>query len=217
MPAPRVLSVNVGTPEEVQWHGRTVRSAIWKHPVDGPIALAGVNLAGDDQADRRVHGGDDKAVYAYAIEDYHWWASALHEDMDPATFGENLTTEGLDLTRASIGDRWQVGSATLEVAQPRSPCYKLGIKMGDDAFPELFEAAARPGVYLRIVNPGSLAAGDAIEVQPAVTPAITLEDLIRPDPDRDLLSRIAADARVPVGWRRHAARTLERLDQSSVA
>lgn len=208
----RVLSVNVGTPQEVQWRGRTVRSAIWKQPVEGPIALAGVNLAGDDQADRRVHGGEDKAVYAYAVEDYRWWASVLQEEMGPATFGENLTTEGLDLTRASIGDRWQVGSATLEVAQPRSPCYKLGIRMGDDAFPELFEAAARPGVYLRIVTPGTLAAGDPIEVQPAVAPAITLEDLIRPDPDRDLLARIGADVRVPHGWRRHAQRVLEQLD-----
>lgn len=217
MPTPRVVSVNVGTPREVQWHDRTVRSAIWKQPVEGPIELAGVNLAGDDQADRRVHGGPDKAVYAYAVEDYRWWADLLHEDMDPATFGENLTTEGIDLGRASIGDRWQVGTAILEIAQPRSPCFKLGIKMGNDAFPELFEAARRPGVYLRIVVPGTLAAGDSIEVQAAESPAISLEELVRPDPDRDLLQRIVADPRVTAGWRRHAEGNLERLDQSSVA
>jgi MOSC domain-containing protein YiiM len=122
-----VVSVNVGRPRTVDWHGRRVTSGIWKEPVDGPVTIEGVNLAGDDQADRRVHGGPDKAVYAYAMEDYAWWATSIGPSK-PATFGENLTTAGIDLGASHIGDRWRVGTAILEVTQPRQPCFKLGVK-----------------------------------------------------------------------------------------
>jgi MOSC domain-containing protein YiiM len=204
-----------------------VTTGIWKAPVDGPVAVAGVNLAGDDQADRRVHGGPDKAVYAYAVEDYRWWAEQdLGSTMDggegqrdgdegdgeaafgPGTFGENLTTEGLDLTGATIGDRWTVGDVVLEVAQPRQPCFKLGIRMGDDHFPGRFERARRPGAYLRILREGSLAAGDAVHVEPADAPHIPLATLVHGDAPDDLLEVIATDPRVPEGWRRSAARAL---------
>ena len=113
-----VVSVNVGTPRTVDWKGRRVTSSIWKLPVDGPVAVKGVNLVGDDQADRRVHGGVDKAVYAYAREDYEWWATTTGA-LASGTFGENLTTVGIDLSTSHIGDRWRVGSTELEVAQPR--------------------------------------------------------------------------------------------------
>ena len=93
----RVVSVNVGRPRVVEWHGRAVETGIWKAPVTGRVAVRGVNLDGDDQADRRVHGGPDKAVYAYALEDYDWWAERLGRDLEPGTFGENLTVEGVDL------------------------------------------------------------------------------------------------------------------------
>jgi MOSC domain-containing protein YiiM len=173
----RIVSVNVGEQRDVEWFGRTVRTAIWKSPVDGRIAVRGVNLAGDDQADRRVHGGPDKAVYAYAVEDYAWWAEQ-GEDVGPGVFGENLTTEGVDLSGAVLGQRWRVGSVVLEVAQPREPCFKLGIRMGRASFRDDFAAAERPGAYLRIVEEGDVGAGDAIEVQPADGPTI-LDDLRR--------------------------------------
>ncbi|HEY8523977.1 MAG TPA: MOSC domain-containing protein [Acidimicrobiales bacterium] len=211
---PTVVSVNVGTPRTVEWRGRPVTTAIWKSPVHGPVPLAGVNLAGDDQADRRVHGGPDKAVYAYATEDYAWWATAwpegpgAGEPLAPGTFGENLTTTGLDLTGASIGDRWHVGDAVLEVAGPRQPCFKLGIRMGDDGFPDRFEEAGRPGAYLRIVRPGSVQAGDTVRVEPAAPPHITVGALVQPEPPDELLELAAADDRVPANWRRHAARAL---------
>src|ERR1044072_4834653 len=112
---PQVTSVNVGVPRDTHWQGRIVRSAIWKAPVDGPVHVAGVNLHGDDQADRRVHGGADKAVYAYAVEDYAWWARTV--EVRPGTFGENLTTEGIDLRACAVGDRWHIGTVELEVAQ----------------------------------------------------------------------------------------------------
>src|ERR1700678_4491623 len=123
---PLLLSVNVGRPQTVEWRGRQVTSAIWKEPIDGPVTMRGVNLTGDDQADRRVHGGPDKAVYAYSSEDYLWWADVLGRDLGAGTFGENLTTEGIDLSACVIGQEWQVGTAVLQVAQPREPCFKLG-------------------------------------------------------------------------------------------
>src|SRR5437762_7295145 len=123
---PRIVSVNVGRPQLVEWHGRTVKTAIFKEPVDEPVLASDVNLTGDDQADRRVHGGPDKSVYAYAAADYDWWASQLGEALGPGTFGENLTIDGIDLAQSSVGDRWQVGEAGLEVAQPRGPRLELG-------------------------------------------------------------------------------------------
>lgn len=207
---PHIVSVNVGRPQTREWHGRLVTSAIVKEPVGGPILASDVNLAGDDQADRRVHGGFDKAVYAYASEDYEWWARQLGRPLGPATFGENITTAGLDLTHSAIGDRWRIGEAVLEVAQPREPCFKLGMRMGDAAFRDQFEEAGRPGVYLRILEPGLVAEGDGITVEPAEEPAIRISDLVG-DLSPEVLRRVVADGRVPDGWRRGAAKALERV------
>ena len=129
---PRIVSVNVGTPRQISVRrGRPMMSAIVKEPVEGPVRVEGVNLAGDDQADRRVHGGPDKAVYAYAREDSDWWADELRREIADGMFGENLTTEGIDVSGAVIGERWRVGSVVLEVCQPRLPCSKLGLRFGD--------------------------------------------------------------------------------------
>jgi MOSC domain-containing protein YiiM len=184
-----------------------VTTAIFKEPVEGPVAVHGVNFDGDDQADRRVHGGPDKAVYAYAAEDYEWWA-ATTGPLAPGTFGENLTTVGIALNECNIGDRWHVGSAVLEVAQPRSPCFKLGIRMDDDTFPGRFTTARRPGVYLRVVVAGAVTAGDPIEVEPARQPALAIGALVDPDVTDEVLRRVADDTRVPEGWRRSAERAL---------
>jgi MOSC domain-containing protein YiiM len=159
-----VEAVNVGTPRDVQLDGRTVRTAIWKLPVEGRVPLRGVNLRGDDQADRTVHGGPDKAVYAYGAEDTDWWEAELGASLGPGAFGENLTVRGVPVSEAVIGERWVVGSALLEVAQPRLPCFKLGLRMGDPGFLKRFAAARRPGAYLRVIREGDIAADDAIEV-----------------------------------------------------
>jgi MOSC domain-containing protein YiiM len=204
---PVLLSVNVGRPQTVQWHGRRVTSAIWKEPIDGPVTIQGVNLAGDDQADRRVHGGPDKAVYAYAIEDYNWWATSIGP-LKPATFGENLTTAAIDLNASHIGDRWHIGSATLEVSQPRQPCFKLGIRMNDDRFPGKFALARRPGLYLRIISEGAVEAGDTIEVDPTERPAIQIASLVQDDIAQEVLHQAVNDTRVPDSWRQAAARAL---------
>jgi MOSC domain-containing protein YiiM len=128
------------------------------------VRVQGVNVAGDDQADRRVHGGPDKAVYAYAREDAAWWEQQLDRTLAPGMFGENLTTEGVDVSGAVIGERWRIGTVVLEACQPRIPCAKLGTRFGDLRMVKRFGEASRPGAYMRIVSEGELGAGDAIEV-----------------------------------------------------
>lgn len=208
----RIVSVNVGAPREVEWFGRLVRTAIWKSPVSGRVPLHGVNLAGDDQADRRVHGGTDKAVYAYSLDDYAWWSDRLGEPLGPGTFGENLTTAGVDLAAAWIGERWRVGDALLEVSQPREPCFKLGMRMGDADFVDEFARAGRSGSYLRIVEAGTVAAGDTIALVERPATRLTVGDLVvaAGSDDPDLLRRIADHDAVPDGWRRRARRALGR-------
>lgn len=159
-----VLSVNVAEPRELDWLGRRSTSSIWKQPVAGRACVEELNLEGDRQADLRFHGGADKAVYAYAREDYDWWETELGQPLADATFGENLTLAGLDVTSAFVGERWAVGSAVLEVTGPRTPCWKLGARMDSAEFPVYFAAAGRPGAYLRVISLGELAAGDRVEV-----------------------------------------------------
>jgi MOSC domain-containing protein YiiM len=211
--APRIVSVNVGLPRTVSWGGRPVTSAIWKEPVAGRVPVAGVNLAGDDQADRRVHGGPDKAVYAYSVEDYGWWADELGAELPFATFGENLTTEGIDLGACVIGTRWHVGTTTLEIAQPRQPCFKLGMRMGDAQFVDRFDDARRPGAYLRILSAGDVGAGDEVSVGNAPAHGFTvadLNDVAQRGASADDLRRLAANDDVPEGWRDWAGRQLQR-------
>lgn len=169
-PPPHLVSVNVGRPRAVDTGRRTVETAIWKRPVEGRVAVRGVNVDGDAQADRSVHGGPDKAVYAYAIEETRRWEAELGRDLGPGAFGENLTVAGLDVSGALLGERWRVGTALLEVVQPRLPCFKLGLRMGDPTFVKRFGRASRPGAYLRIVEEGELGAGDTIEVDAAALP-----------------------------------------------
>jgi len=168
--AARILSVNVGRPRPVDTGQRLVLTAIWKAPVEGRVHVRGVNLDGDDQADRSVHGGPDKAVYAYAIEETRAWEAEVGRELGPGAFGENLTTEGIDVSGALLGERWLIGTTLLEVVQPRLPCFKLGLRMNDPSFVKRFAQASRPGAYLRIVEEGDLGAGDAVAVDTAALP-----------------------------------------------
>jgi MOSC domain-containing protein YiiM len=166
----RLISVNVGTPQLVDTGRRVVETAIWKTPVAGRVKVRGVNLDGDRQADLSVHGGPDKAVYAYAIEETRLWEEEMGRELGPGAFGENLTTEGVDVSGAVLGERWRIGTTLLEVVQPRLPCFKLGLRMEDPTMVRRFARASRPGAYFRIVEEGDLGAGDAIEVDIAGRP-----------------------------------------------
>jgi MOSC domain-containing protein YiiM len=173
-----LASVNVGRPRQVAVRrGRPLMSAIGKVPVDGRVRVAGVNVEGDEQADRRVHGGADKAVYAYAAEDTAWWERELGRELGPGMFGENLTVCGIDVSGAVVGERWRVGTVELEVCQPRLPCAKLGIRFGDGRMVKRFAEAARPGAYLRIVASGELGAGDAVVVGARPDHGITVAEV----------------------------------------
>lgn len=206
----RLESVNVGGVRTVVLGERPVRTAIWKTPVDGVVRLRGVNLDGDDQADREVHGGPDKAVYAYSAEDLDWWTASLGRAVEPGTFGENLTTRGVDLADAAIGERWSVGSVILEITQPRVPCYKLGIRMGDRRFPAAFAAAGRPGAYLRIVEEGGVQAGDPIRVLSRPDHGVTIALVSRAyHSDHRLAARLLDAPELPDAWARWARHMLE--------
>jgi MOSC domain-containing protein YiiM len=197
-----VVSVNVGRPRAVELEGRTITTAIWKEPVAGRVQVLGVNVAGDDQADRSVHGGPDKAVYAYAREDINWWEGELGRRLEHGTFGENLTVRGLDVTNSLVGDRWRIGTTLLEVSQPRLPCFKLGLRMGDPLFVKRFAAALRPGAYLRIVEKGEVAAGDTVEVVHRPAHTITVELVARAYlRDHELAPRLLEAPELPDGWR----------------
>lgn len=159
----KLISVNVGLPRDVSWQGRTIATGIFKQPVAGRIALRRLNLAGDGQADLRVHGGEHKAVYAYPFEHYGWWQHQLgREFFAPGQFGENFTVQGLREDEVCIGDVFQVGTARVQVSQPRSPCFKLDLRMGEDGFLARFHAARRVGFYLRVLEEGEVGAGDPI-------------------------------------------------------
>src|SRR6516162_4008018 len=174
-----VLSVNVGGVRAFEYNGRPARSAIWKSPVPGRIAARGVNLAGDDQADRQAHGGPDKAVYAYAVEDARWWEQQIGRSLAYGEFGENLTTEGIEVNEALVGERWAIGTSVLEASGPRVPCWRLGVRMNDKMFPARFTEAARPGAYLRIVVEGELGADDEIHVVAKPDHDLTIRDVFR--------------------------------------
>lgn len=214
--APRVVSVNVGQPRQLERDGRVVSTAIWKSPVRGRQRVVGVNIAGDGQADRTVHGGEDKAVYAYAAEDYAWWEAELAVGLAPATFGENLTVAGLDLQDALIGERWRVGTVLLQVTQPRIPCFKLGIRMDDRHFPRRFAEAGRPGTYLSILEAGEIGAGDLIEVVYRPDHGLTVGTVERAyHADRSFAPRLVTVEELPWTWRVWAAKVVASVTDPS--
>ena len=174
----KLISINVGLPREIVHQGRAVSTGIFKEPVAGPVFLRQLNLAGDRQADLRVHGGADKAAYLYPFEHYAFWAAETgRNDFVYGQFGENFTVTGLLEDDVCIGDVLQIGAARVQVSQPRSPCFKLGIRMGDDQFPARFAAANRTGFYLRVLEEGVVQAGDAIRFLERAADSMSVRDI----------------------------------------
>lgn len=201
----RVVSVNVGQPTDHEWLGSTVRTAIFNTPVGGRVRARGRNLDGDEQAYHEVHGGAEKAVYAYAAEDADWWAAQLGRGLEPGVFGENLTMTGVQVTDAAVGERWRVGTTLLEVRQPRIPCAKLGLRMGDRLFPRRFAAAGRPGAYLAILEEGDLGAGDTVIVEHRPDHDVSVGLMARAyHTDRALRTALLAAPELPADWREWA-------------
>ncbi len=205
-----LVSVNVGRPREFDFNGHAARSAIWKSPVSGRVIAREVNLEGDDQADRKAHGGPDKAVYAYAAEDIGWWEQEIGRPFSYAEFGENLTTQGMDVNHALIGERWEIGTALFEVSQPRIPCWRLGVRMNDPLFPRRFADAMRPGAYLRIAREGEVGAGDEIRIVEKPDHGVRVVDVFRIYfRDRDQVERLLTVPKLPESWKEWAAEMLQ--------
>jgi MOSC domain-containing protein YiiM len=201
----RVISVNVGRPRQVDCQGATVVTGIFKEPVAGTLPLRRLNLDGDAQADLSVHGGPDKAVYAYPSEQYGPWQARLGRELPFGMFGENLTTGGLIEESVHIGDEFRVGTARLAVTQPRMPCYKLGLRFGDPGMVEQFLHAGRPGIYFAVKEEGVVGPGDPIERVHTDENRVSVADMLRLILDRrarpDALRRLLAVPALAQVWR----------------
>ena len=204
--AGRLLSVNVGLPQDVAWQGRTVHTAVWKQPVEGPRMVRRLNIDGDGQGDLAGHGGEHRAVFVYQIESYRYWQRQLgRDDFVHGQFGENFTVDGLADDQVRIGDRYQIGAALFEVTQPRVTCYRVGIRMGNPQIPALLVSHHRPGFYLRVLREGPVQAGDDI-VQVASGPeGMTVAEvdalLYLPGHSRQQLAEALSIPALPDGWK----------------
>ena len=159
----RLLSVNVGLPRDIAWHGQTVHTGVWKDPVQGRRLVRQLNVEGDGQGDLSGHGGEQRAVFVYQMDSYHYWESFLgRSDFIFGQFGENFTVEGLADNEVCIGDRYRIGDAIFEVTQPRVTCYRVGIRTNEPRMPALLVAQHRPGFYFRVLQEGEVGAGDEI-------------------------------------------------------
>src|SRR6516225_931338 len=160
---PRLISVNVGLPQDIEWRGKTVHTAVWKAPVQGRRMTRRLNIDGDGQGDLVGHGGEHRAVFVYQIESYCYWEKRLgRSDFTHGQFSENFTIEGLSDQEVCVGDRYRIGSALFEVTQPRVTCYRVGIRMNEPRMAALLTSSNRPGFYLRVLEEGEVGAGDAI-------------------------------------------------------
>jgi MOSC domain-containing protein YiiM len=209
----RVISVNVGQPQEIETPRGVVLTSIFKAPVEGRIPVRGHNIVGDRQADLSVHGGPSKAIYAYAFEHYPYWTETLKRELTPGHFGENLTTEGLLESEVSIGDEYRVGTALLKVTQPRMPCAKLALRFDLPTMVKLFWKSGFSGLYFGVVEEGDIAAGDPIELVQRMPDSVSIADVVRTykgeTTDAALLDRVLASP-ISGSWkqeileRRHA-------------
>jgi MOSC domain-containing protein YiiM len=210
---PHVVEVRTGRVGSVRHRDRDVATAIDKVLRIDRVAVGPLGLAGDEQADRRVHGGPDKAICVYAAEHYPWWREHLGIDLDHGAFGENLLVHGLTEDEVEVGDRFVVGAALVEVSMPRRPCYKLGARHGRTDMPDLLQETGRTGFYLRVLRPGAVAAGDLLRPVEASRSGVTVAELNRVmNVDKDDLvaaERLSRVPAVPEKWRQSLVRRLE--------
>lgn len=202
----RIVSVNVGLPREIAWEGETVRTSIFKAPVPGRVRVLSLNLDGDGQSDLSVHGGREKAVYAYPSEHYSRWRAELPGmELPFGVFGENLTVEGLLEDEVRIGDRFRAGTAEFVVTQPRMPCFKLGIRFGSSEIIPRFAESGRSGFYLSVAREGDVGAGDPVEWIARAANGVTVADIVTLSSatvgDRGLMRRASELPALPREWR----------------
>jgi len=202
----KLISVNVGLPREITVAGKTVRTSIWKYPVQGRVHVSTLNLEGDQQSDLSVHGGIDKAVYLYPSEHYSYWRTQLPDfDLPWGAFGENFTADGILEDQIKVGDRFRVGSAELMVTQPRMPCYKLGIRSNRRDMVKRFLVSKRTGFYLAVLREGEVEKGDAIEFTEKQESGVTITDIVNlystDSENQELLRRATELPALPQSWK----------------
>ena len=202
----KLVSLNVGLPQEVESHGKIVRTSIFKKPVSTRVGVNRLNLEGDEQSDLTVHGGLDKAVYVYPSEHYAFWRGEFPGmDLPWGMFGENFTTEGLSEKTVRIGDSFRIGSAEFMVTEPRMPCFRLGIRFGRPDIIKRFLQSGRTGFYFRVQQEGEVAAGDAIEGLGRDAHGVTVADVVSAYADRetktDVLRQLSELPVLPEDWR----------------
>ncbi len=212
----KIVSVNVGLPREVTWKDKKVMTGIFKEPVKSRVLMRTLNLDGDGQADLSVHGGPSKAVYAYPSEHYPYWRDELPGMPLPwASFGENLTVEGMLEKEINIGDRFRVGSAEVMVTEPRMPCFKLGIRFGRDDIIKRFLRSARTGFYFAVLREGEVGAGDPIEPLSRGQGDVTVSDIWRLYAEErdnlELLRRAVQVEALPESWRGYFSHRIMKL------
>ncbi len=208
-----LLSINVGLPRIVEWRGKTIYTSIFKAPVSGRVRVTMLNLEGDRQSDLSVHGGPEKAVYAYPGEHYAFWREKLPEmELSWGAFGENFTTEGMLESAVCIGDRFRVGSAEFVVTQPRMPCFKLGIRFGRADMVKRFLRSGCTGFYLAVLLEGEVAVGESLELISRIEPAVTVADVVNlyaaDAANQDLLRRASELSALPMDWRKYFRKRL---------
>ena len=202
----KLISVNVGRPQDIIAGGKTVRTSIWKNPIQGRVHVSTLNLDGDQQSDLSVHGGVDKAVYLYPSEHYSYWRTQLPEvDLPWGAFGENFTTDGILEDQVKIGDRIRVGSAEFMVTQPRMPCYKLGIRFNRRDMVKRFLESKRSGFYLAVLGEGEVEQGDAIQFIERQQSGVTITDIVNlystDAHNQELLRRATDLPALPQSWK----------------
>jgi MOSC domain-containing protein YiiM len=201
MASARVVSVNIGAARDAEWAGRIKRTAIDKRPAAGLVRIGRLGAAGDEQADTAVHGGHDQALYAYAREDLDWWVERLSRELPDGMFGENVTTAGLDISGALIGETWRLGTALVQVTSPRVPCVVFAGWMGERHWVKRFADAGRPGAYLRVLKEGAAGRGDPVEVVDQPAERVTVAESMRAFyGDADLMRRLLAVEGRGAGW-----------------
>jgi MOSC domain-containing protein YiiM len=212
----QLVSVNVGQPRQVLWKNRTVTTGIFKEPVSDAVILRTLNLDGDKQADLSVHGGVNKAVYAYPVEHYDYWRGEFPDmQLDWGMFGENFTVQGFQEDGVNIGDRFRIGGAVVMVTEPRTPCYKLAVKFGRDDIVKRFLASCRTGFYLKVLQEGMVEVGDRIELLRRDEHQVTVADMTRvyafEKDDVETLARVMQVKALSEAWHDYFGRQIERL------
>ena len=210
----QLISVNTGSEQPIQIGARTDITGIFKTSSSGPVEVTPLGLVNDAVMDKESHGGPDQAVYVYTTPDYAWWSAEMGSEIAPGTFGENLTISGMESARLSVGDVLRVGAVTLQVTAPRIPCSTLAARMGDMGFVKRFRAAGRPGVYCRVLQPGTVRAGDPVTWEPYTGETVTIQEMYEehyePSERKDVLRRYL-NAPIAIRERQRKEARLEKL------